>query len=147
VASRFAVVWLLAAGAVLGITGLAGIVAGTYLSAWLYSLLPPLIIDAAAVGGAATASGAALVGLGIVHLAAGALVRRGMGGAITAAVVLAATMGVLCIGWGAAALVSAVAGSGPPVGLLPAGIGLGLVAAGYGWTAHALIGLRAPPNR
>lgn len=145
-APRFAVTWLFTAGATLCAGGVAAIVAGTYLTAWLYSLLPPVIIDAAAVGGAATASGAALSALGLLHLAAGALVRRRIGGVLTPAVVLAATMAVLCIGWGAAALTSAASGSGPPALLLPAGLGLGLVAVGYAVTVRALIGLRQPPG-
>ena len=45
-------------------------------------------------------------------------------------------MGVLCIGWGAAALVSAVAGTGIRSGCCRRRMGLGLVAAGYGWAAR-----------
>jgi hypothetical protein len=146
VAPRFAVVWLLAAGIVLLGGGLTAIVVGTWLASWLYGLLPPVTIDASAVGGAATASGTALVGIGALHVAGGILLRRGAGAALTPAVVLAATMGLLSIGWGVAALVSAASGGGPPGLLVPVGIGLGLVAAGYGWAARGLIGLREHPE-
>ncbi|HEX6654610.1 MAG TPA: hypothetical protein VF153_00195 [Candidatus Limnocylindria bacterium] len=145
-APRFAVAWLFAAGAMLCAGGVATIVIGTYFTAWIYSLLPPLVIDAAAVGGAATASGIALLALGVLHLTAGVLVGRGTGAVLTPAVVLAATMVLLCIGWGAAALTSAASGGGPPALLLPAGIGLGAVAVGYGLAARGLIGLRKPPG-
>jgi hypothetical protein len=145
-APRFAVAWLFAAGLVLAAAGAGGIVAGTFFSAWLYGLLPPVIIDAAAVGGAATATGAALAGLGVLHLFGAALLWRGIGEVVTAAAVLAATMVLLCIGWGVAAIVSAGSGAGPAIGLVPAGIGLGLVAVGYGWTARGLISLRERPG-
>ena len=145
-APRFAVAWLLVAGVLLCLAGAGGIVAGTFLAEWLYGLLPQVVIDAAAVGGAATASGVALLALGIVHLAAGLLVRRRIEPLLTPAVVLSATMALLCIGWGAAALTSAASGSGPPALLLPAGIGLGAATMGYAWTARGLIGLRQAPG-
>jgi hypothetical protein len=146
VAPRFAVAWLIVAGLVLAAAGVGGIVVGGFFSDWLYGLLPPVIIDAAAVGGAAAATGAALVGVGVLHLIGAALLWRGISAALTAATVLAATMVLLCIGWGVAAIVSAASGAGPAPALVPAGIGLGLVAIGYGWTARSLIALRKPPG-
>jgi hypothetical protein len=145
-AFRFAEAWLFAAGLVLAAGGLAGVVAGTFFAGWLYGLLPPVIIDAAAVGGAATATGSALAVLAVLHLLAAALLRRGVVAVRTPAVVLAMTMGLLCIGWGVAALVSAVAGGGPAAALVAAGIGLGAVAIGYGWVARSLAGQREPPR-
>lgn len=145
-APRFPVIWLLAAGVVLCGGGLTAVVVGTWLAPWLYGLLPPVTIDAGAVGGAATASGVALAMIGALHLVAGVLLGRGIGAALTPAVVLAATMAVLAIGWGVAAIVSAASGSGPAVALVQAGIGLGIVAAGYGWAARSLIGIRERPG-
>lgn len=145
-APRFPIVWLLASGLALILGGLAAIVVGTWLATWLYGLLPPVIVDAKAVGGAATATGAALTLLGALHLACGALLGRGLQAVLAPAVVLAATMVLLSIGWGVAALVSAASGGGPPVLLVPAGIGLGLAAACYGWAARTLIGIRGGPG-
>src|SRR4029079_2827401 len=69
-AFRFAEAWLFAAGLVLACGGLAGSVAGTFFAGCLSGLLPPVIIDAAAVGGAATATGSALAVLAVLHLLA-----------------------------------------------------------------------------
>jgi hypothetical protein len=146
VASRFAVTWLFAAGVVLSAAGVAGVVTGSFFAAWLYRQLPRVIIDTAAVGGAATATGGALAVLAVLHLVAAALLWRRVNAAVSPAAVLAATMLLLCIGWGVAALVSAVSGAGPVAGMVPAGIGLGLVAIGYGWTARSLIRLRERPR-
>jgi hypothetical protein len=41
-----------------------------------------------------------------------------------------------------ASLVSAASAGGPPAILVPGGIGLGLVALAYGWSARGVIGLR-----
>jgi hypothetical protein len=142
VARRFAVIWLCASGLVLMAAGLAAVVIGTWQSAWLYAQLPALLIDARAVGGAATASGAAMLGLGCLSLAAGWLLRRGTSAAATPIVILAALMALLAIGWGVAALVSAASGSGPGLALVPAGIGLLAIAFGYGWAARAAMALR-----
>lgn len=148
VAPRFATAWLLGAGALLLGSGVAGIIVGTWLPGWLYRMLPPVTIDVAAVGGAATASGVALLLLGTLHVGAATGLRRGQrsGALLTAVVVLAMTMAALCVGWGLAALVSVVAGDGPAGALVPAGIGLAAAAIGYGWTAAAVSRLREPPS-
>jgi hypothetical protein len=138
----FAVAWLTVAGLLLAIAGAAAVVIGTWHSAWLYSLLPPLLIDANAVGGAATASGGALLILGTLHVSTAALAKRGVAVAATAVVVLAALMALLCVGWGVAAVVSALSGSGPAIALLPAGVGLTGAATGYVWTAREVMARR-----
>jgi hypothetical protein len=140
---RFAVAWLAAGGLLLEVGGAAAAVVGTWYAPWLHAQLPPLIIDAHAVGGAATASGAALLVLGALHLAAAFLVHRRVAIAATAVVLLAALMAFLALGWGVAALVSALSGSGPAIAMLPAGIGLGVVAIGYGWTVRQVMGSRS----
>ena len=146
-ARRLPVSWLLVAGCPLVAAGLGLVVIGTWLSAWLYGLLPTLIIDADAVGGAAAASGYLLLGLGVAHLAAARLLQRGVAGALIPITVLCAVMMLLAFGWGVAALVSSASRGGPPALLVPAGIGLCLVAAAYAWTARAVIGLRQVAGR
>ncbi|HEY7463238.1 MAG TPA: hypothetical protein VH987_02200 [Candidatus Limnocylindria bacterium] len=135
-------IWLLISGAVLCGVGLLGVVVGTWQSSWLYAQLPPVLIDADAVGGAAAASGYVLLGLGVAHLASGELLRRRIGAALLPVAVLCATMALLAIGWGVASLVSAASAGGPPAILVPGGIGLGLVALAYGWSARGVIRLR-----
>ena len=143
---RPAVLLLTVVAVLLAIAGVGGVVVGVVYAAWLYSLLPPVLIDVAAVGGAATASGITLLLLAGLHaLAAGGLVRRDPR-ALTPVAVLAASMSLLAIGWAAAALVSAASGSAPPVAMLPAGIGLGLLAVAYLWVARWVIGQRQPPE-
>jgi hypothetical protein len=140
-----AVALLLLAGGLLAAAGAVGLVIGIVFAAWLYSLLPPLQIDVAAVGGAATATGVVLLLLGLAHGLAALALQRREPAALTPVAVLCVTMSLLAIGWATAALVSAASGSGPAVAMLPAGIGLGAVAVGYGWIARRLIGLRQPP--
>ena len=141
-----AVLLLTVVAVLLAIAGVGGVVVGVVFAAWLYSLLPPVLIDVAAVGGAATASGITLLLLAGLHaLAAIGLARRDPR-ALTPVAVLAASMTLLAIGWAVAALVSAASGSAPPVAMLPAGIGLGLLAVAYAWVAHWVIGQRQPPE-
>ena len=143
---RLALTLLAVIGLVFAVAGISGVVVGVVYAAWLYSLLPPVLIDAPAVGGAATASGVLLLSLAGLHLLAViGLVRRD-GRALTPIVVLASSMSLLAIGWGVAALVSAASGSGPAAAMLPAGIGLGLVAVAYAWVARWAIGQRQPPG-
>jgi hypothetical protein len=141
-----AVALLLLAGGLLAAAGSAGLVIGLAFAAWLYSLLPPLQIDAAAVGGAATATGVVLLLLGLAHGLSAAALRRREPAALTPVAVLCVTMSLLALGWATAALVSAASGSGPALAMLPAGVGLAAAALGYGWIARRLIGLRRPPD-
>jgi hypothetical protein len=141
-----AVALLLVAGGLLAAGGVAGLVIGLVFAAWLYSLLPPVLIDVAAVGGAATASGVVLLLLAAVHGLAALALRRREPAALTPVTVLCVTMSLLAIGWGVAAVVSAASGSGPAAAMLPAGIGLGVVAIGYAWVALRIIVMREPPR-
>jgi hypothetical protein len=138
---------LAAAGVALLVVSAAGVVAGLLFAERLYALLPPVTIDAAAVGGATVALGLAAGLLGAGHLALALALWRGMSQATVPATVLSATMAVVAFGWSVAALVSLASGSGVTTILLPGGIGLVLVAVGYGWAAGALIGLRRPDER
>lgn len=143
---RLATGLLLGAGLLLTAGGLVGIALGTFFAPWLYDQLPPVLIDTAAVGGAATALGVLLLGLAAAHLAAALGLIRGVAMLFTPAVVLCLAMAVLSLAWAVAALVSAAAGTGIPAAMLPASLALGLVAAAYGWAARRLISLRRSPS-
>ncbi len=143
---RLATGFLLGAGILLTAAGLVGISLGIFFAPWLYDQLPPVLIDTAAVGGAATALGVLLLGLAAAHLAAALGLIRGVAMLYTPAVVLCLAMAVLSVAWAVAALVSAAAGTGIPAAMLPAAMALGLVAAAYGWAARRLIGLRRSPS-
>ena len=75
---RLATGLLLGAALLLTVAGLVGIALGLFFAPWLHDLLPPVLIDAAAVGGAATALGALLLGLAAAHLAAAVGLIRGV---------------------------------------------------------------------
>ncbi|HKO32521.1 MAG TPA: hypothetical protein VJY85_02130 [Candidatus Limnocylindria bacterium] len=143
---RLATGFLLGAGLLLTAAGLVGIALGIFFAPWLYDQLPPVLIDTAAVGGAATALGVLLLGLAAAHVAAALGVIRGVAMLSTPAVVLCLAMAVLSGAWAVAALVSAAAGTGIPVAMLPASLALGLVTAAYGWAARRLISLRRSPS-
>ncbi len=137
---------LVAAGVVLCLLGAAASAVGWLNPHLISDQLPPeAIIDAPAVGGAAVALGTAIVLLGVVHLLIAAALRRGVGVAPTAAVVLAATMATLSFGFAVAALVSIASGTAPIVVMLPAAIGLGAATIAYGATTAAIIGARKGP--
>ena len=133
---------LAAAGMLLLLICAAGVAAGLLFAERLFALLPPVTIDAAAVGGASVALGLAIGLLGVVHLVLAIGLRRGVGLVAVPAIVLCASMAVLSLAWAVAALVSAASGSAPPAAMLLAGMGLLLVAAAYGWAGGVLIGLR-----
>jgi len=143
---RLATGLLLGAALLLTVTGLVGITLGLFFAPWLYDQLPPVLIDTEAVGGAATAIGVVLLGLAAAHLAAALGLIRGVALLHTPAVVLCVAMAVLSVAWAVAALVSAAAGTGIPAAMLPAALGLGLVAAAYGWAARRLIGGPRSPS-
>jgi hypothetical protein len=134
------------AGLVLLVVCAAGVTAGLLFAERLFALLPPVSIDAAAVGGATVALGIATGLLGVVHLALALGLRRGMRQVAVPSIVLCAAMSVLALAWAVAALVSAASGSAPPAAMLAAGIGLALVALGYAWAGGVLIGLRGRPR-
>jgi hypothetical protein len=143
---RLATGLLLGAALLLTAAGAVAICLGLFFAPWLYDQLPPVLIDTAAVGGAATALGALLLGLAAAHLAAALGVIRGVAILHTPAVVLCLAMAVLSIAWAVAALVSAAAGTGIPAAMLPAALALGLVAAAYAWAARRLIGMPRSPS-
>jgi hypothetical protein len=133
------------AGLILVLLGAAALFVGLTLAERLYALLPPVTIDAAAVGGATVAFGVASALLGMAHGVLALGLRRAVPTATVPAIVLCATMAVVSVGWAVAALVSAASGSAPAAAMLAAGIGLLLVALAYGWAGAVLMRLRRKP--
>ena len=132
-----AVLVLTGAGTLLLLAGVAGVIAGLAFAEGIHALLPDEITsDAAAIGGAAMALGGGLLLTGAIHLGLAAANRRGRW--LEAGVVLCAIMASLALGWAVTAVVSAAAGTAPAAGMLPAGIGLGVVAVVYTWAAVVL---------
>lgn len=127
--------FLLVVGVVLILLGTAAVVLAIADPQGVRAQLPPVPIDAAAVGGALSALGAGCAVLGLAHLVAVAGLRRRAGWAPTATVVLAATFGMLCLAVAVAALVSAPQGAGFVLG----GIGLAAVALAYVACVGAII--------
>ena len=113
---------LLAAGIVLLGGGAVAIAVGILNPGLISAQLPPEAeVDTAAVGGAAVALGVATAVVGLMHVGIALALRARIGVAVTSAVVLAATMAVLALGFGVAALVSIASGSAPRyIGLSPA---------------------------
>lgn len=134
------------AGLLLSLAGAAAAAVG-WLNPHLVSdqLPPEALIDAPAVGGAAVALGVAVTLLGLAHLLVAAALRRGVAVAPTAAVVLAATMAALSLGFAVAALVSIASGAAPTLIMLPASIGLAAAVVAYATTAAGVIRARSGP--
>jgi hypothetical protein len=142
---RLSLLVLAAAGVVLLVCGVAAVALGLLNPRLISDQLPPdAAIDAPAVGGAAVALGVAVILLALIHLVTVAALRRGIGMARTAGVVLAATMAVLSLGFAVAAVVSIASGSAPAIIMLPASGALGAAAVAYAATTMAIIGAPRP---
>ena len=142
---RLSLLVLAAAGVVLLVGGVAAVAVGLLNPRLISDQLPPdAAIDAPAVGGAAVALGVAVILLALIHLVAVAALRRGIGIARTAGVVLAATMAVLSLGFAVAAVVSIASGSAPAIIMLPTSVALGAAAVAYAATTMAIIGAARP---
>lgn len=103
-----------AAWLALGLVAIALAIAGT---GSLLALLPPLAIDAEALGGALLAMGLALVVIGVGHIVVLAGLRRRQRWAMSAAALLASVLAVVSLGLAATAASSAMrqADSAPPL--------------------------------
>lgn len=140
-----AIAILLAAGAILCLAGAAAAGVGLLNPTLISDRLPAeALIDAAAVGGAAVALGVATGGLGLIHLATALALRQGVGLAATGGVVLSASMAVLSFAFAIAALVSLASGAAPALLMLPAAVGLGGAAIGYGLAASTIMSTGRP---
>ena len=122
--------WLLAgaAGLVLALTGTEA----------LLSVLPPLAIDADALGGALTAIGLTITVMGAAHLVVAFGVRAGRRWAMSAGVLLTSTLAVASVGLAAAAISSALRQAAMAAPLLVGGAVGFLAAAAYGIAAVRL---------
>lgn len=117
------VVWLVA-GAVAFTIGAVGVQG-------LLSLLPPLAIDADAVGGALTALALTLVTIATAHLFVVVGLREGRRWAASAGALLASILAIVCVGLAAAAVSSAVRSPGYALPLLGAAVVAVVAATGY----------------
>lgn len=141
-------VWtfLVAAGVVLVLAGSAAVAIGIFNPGLISSQLPPdAAVDAPAVGGAAVALGVATSLLGVAHIVTALALRVGIGIAATGAVVLAATMAVISLGFAVAAVVSVASGAAPAIYMVPAAVGLGAAVIGYVVVTAVMIGARGKP--
>jgi hypothetical protein len=128
---------VLATGGVLALlVGVSGIVVGLRAAGWLYSLLPALQIDAAAVGGAAVSLGLAIGVVGVVQLVAAARVGRRSEWERTATVTLTALMAATLASFGVTAFTAAATANQP--WLVVAGLVLTGAAVAYGASAWRL---------
>ncbi len=126
---------LIGGGGVVLSAGIAGVVAGVTIPDRLHALLPAVVVDAAAIGGATVALGALFVGAGVLQLVTGLLLGRG-DPTRAAGVVILAFVGTLLLAIGVALLTEV--GAGATAWLLGPGIALAGVAALYGVAAWRL---------
>jgi hypothetical protein len=137
---------LLLGGFVLILVGAAAVSVGLFNPGLVSSQLPPdAEVDAPAVGGAAVALGTAITLLGLLHLVTALALRLGIGIASTGAVVLAATMAVLSLGFAVAAVVSIASGAAPALYMVPAAVALGAALIGYAVVAVVIIRAGSEP--
>ena len=99
---------LLAATIVWLVAGVTGIVIGLTSASGIARMLPPLVIDVAALGGAVVAVGFGILAVGLVHAGVLVSLRAGHPLAPSAALLLAITMTTLMLALAAAAATSAV---------------------------------------
>jgi hypothetical protein len=131
---------LLLSGFVLILVGTAAVALGLVNPGLVSSQLPPdAEVDAAAVGGAAVALGAAVTLLGVLHLVTVLALRLGIGIASTGAAVLASTMAILSLGFAVAAVVSIASGAAPALYMVPAAVALSAAVIGYAVVAVVVI--------
>jgi hypothetical protein len=134
-----AVAILLAGAVAWSAVGLAAVSLGTLAAEWLHSQLPPLVIDAAALGGGVTAMGVGLVVVGVTHGVVRAGLRRGHRWGLAAAVLLTGVMAVGLLTLAAASVSSAFALPASALALSAAGALAAVGSAAYGWCAVSLV--------
>ena len=124
------IVWLL--------VGAGGLAVAVFGADRLLSLLPPLAIDAEALGGALLTVAIALLLVGVAHAIVVAGLRRGLRWARSAGALLGAVLAIASIALAAAALSSAIRETAVAPVLLVAGSAATLAALGYGLVAVRL---------
>jgi hypothetical protein len=125
-----AVVWML-----VGVVGVALAATGTET---LLALLPPLEIDADALGGALTAVAMTLALVGVAHLVVALGLGRRRRWAMSAGALLASILAIVSIALAAAAFSSAIREASYAAPLAGGGVVALLAAAGYGTAAVRL---------
>jgi hypothetical protein len=90
---RLARLVLILGGGLMTIAGAAAVGAGIGAPSWLHSLLPPVQIDTAAVGGATVALGCVTIALGLAQVAIGMTMPPSAGQLTAVAVTLCALLG------------------------------------------------------
>lgn len=134
---------LIVGGALLLVAGAAGVVAGIAIPDRLHALLPPVVIDVAAIGGATVALGVAIGLVGSAQLLIGLLLGRGEW---TAAGVLSlGLLAALVLALGVALLTEVAAGAAG--WLVAPGACLLVVSGLYGVAAWRLAAARSAPPR
>jgi hypothetical protein len=106
----------------------------------LLEALPPLAIDADALGGALTVIAVAALGIGAAHATVAVGLGRGSRWARSAGVLLASVMSVVFLALAATAAASALRESALALGLGGACIAAALAAVAYALTAARLVG-------
>ena len=139
---------MLAAGAAVWVAGgIGAFIVANYGADWLVSLLPPLAIDAAGVGGAVAALGALLLVVGAVHLVTVIGLRRGARWAAVGGALLATTLAAVLVALLAAAVTTLASGTPSPALVAIGGLVAAAASAIYGWCAAALVrALGAPAD-
>jgi hypothetical protein len=130
---------LLAATIVWLVAGIVGIVFGLTSAAGLQRMLPPLVIDLAALGGAVVAVGFGVLAIGLVHAGVVVALRAGLSLARSAALLLAITMTTLMLALAAAAATSAVTVPDRALPWLVATAAALAAASAYGFVAGLLV--------
>ena len=126
-----AVAWL--------VVGAAGIVLAAAGRDWMIAVLPPLAIDADALGGALAAIASVLILVGAAHLAVMVGLRRGWRSALSAGALLASVLSVVCLALAAAAASSALREPAYALGLVGAGVAAVVAAVAYGLATVHLV--------
>jgi hypothetical protein len=138
-----ALLFLAAAGVLLLLVGAAMVVGGITIPDLVRAQIPDAaLVDSAEVGGAMVALGGLSAILGLVHLAAIPAVRRGQPIVVVAGITISATLSVLAAASAAGALVALASASGSAATMIPAAIGLLLVALAYAWLGAVLAAVR-----
>jgi hypothetical protein len=106
----------------------------------LLAVLPPLAIDADALGGAVAVMAVAFLAIGVAHSGIAIGLGRGLRWAQSAGVLLASVLAVAFLGLAAAAVASAVRESPAAPTLVGAAAVAVAAAIGYGLTAARLVG-------
>lgn len=141
-----ALLFLAAAGTLLLIVATGLVWAGIAIPDLVRAQIPDAAaVDTAQVGGAMVALGGLAGAFGGVHLLLIPGVRQQHPTFLVAGITLAVMLAVLALASSCGALVALASASGSAQTMLPAALGLAMVALGYGWLGVLLVRLRREP--